>query len=77
MFVFKCTFFTNDGYFNNYLNFTNEMSQNTRSSQYLVPSMQVKSFWGRNTFQYNGVLEWISLPDNICKNVGNMNYFKK
>ncbi len=77
IFAYKCTFLMNEGYFVNYLNFDNHTIQNTRNSKYVIPNINVNSFWGRNTFMYNAVYQWLNLPNNVYDKVESLHIFKK
>lgn len=76
-FAYKCMFMINSGYFHKYLNFSNHEVLSTRNHKYVVPNIPVKSFWGKITFKYNAVYQWMNLPNNVYDEVESLYLFRK
>lgn len=76
--AYKMCFHMHDGFFADYLDFSNTSVQNTRRSVYSKPSLKCMSFWGERRFKYKAVYLWLQMPESVIKcNIANINIFKK
>lgn len=62
-FMYKIIQTPEGGYFHNYLDFTNVKVQCTRSQNYVSPNFESELCWGKLTFRFRAVDEWMKIPD--------------
>lgn len=64
---------TDNDYFYNYLDFSNSTVQCTRSQPYISPNVVTQSNWGKCTFKFRAVDEWLKIPDIEKKKITSTN----
>ncbi|ODM87743.1 putative RNA-directed DNA polymerase from transposon BS [Orchesella cincta] len=75
-FTYRIMFNNYKGFFKNYLDFSFDVSQNTRTQSYLLPKNKPKSYWGECAFKYKSVALWLKLPESVCNKIKSLNIFK-
>jgi len=76
-FAFKLAYLSPTHNFRNYLNFSYVESQSTRSKSYKIPDIATNSSWGKKSFKYQAVYDWLQILEPITTNNKSFNVFKK
>lgn len=79
IFAFKAAFSPANSVFFNYVDFSHENTRATRNQPYFEPLHRTHSNWGKKSFKYRAVENWLQLPREVFTSTSgafSLNIFK-